>query len=170
MWKLIKMFYCLRSHWAVKKPQTSTREHWGLHAMIQSWPSNLAVHSFLTVKNINEMNRRSWNLVCHLLTHKLKHQILRFMRLKQADCPNLTQKWWKLLINSKYIWMWVCNLMFSSSWIIKAPHRFEMKCLIFFHSVAVREFLCLDDPPGPFDSLEESRVSVQSLFVQHSVC
>lgn len=26
-------------------------------------------------------------------------------------------------------------------------------------SLAVREFLCLDDPPGPFDSLEESRVS-----------
>ncbi len=25
--------------------------------------------------------------------------------------------------------------------------------------MAVREFLCLDDPPGPFDSLEESRVS-----------
>ncbi|KAL8181967.1 UNVERIFIED_CONTAM: Sorting nexin-16 [Gekko kuhli] len=23
--------------------------------------------------------------------------------------------------------------------------------------LAVREFLCLDDPPGPFDSLEESR-------------
>lgn len=26
------------------------------------------------------------------------------------------------------------------------------------YSVAVREFLCLDEPPGPFDSLEESRV------------
>ncbi|KAG9333738.1 hypothetical protein JZ751_010289 [Albula glossodonta] len=25
------------------------------------------------------------------------------------------------------------------------------------NSLAVREFLCLDDPPGPFDSLEESR-------------
>ena len=24
----------------------------------------------------------------------------------------------------------------------------------------MREFLCLDDPPGPFDSLEESRVRV----------
>lgn len=28
-----------------------------------------------------------------------------------------------------------------------------------FQSLAVREFLCLDEPPGPFDSLEESRVS-----------
>ena len=27
-------------------------------------------------------------------------------------------------------------------------------------SFPVREFLCFDDPPGPFDSLEESRVSV----------
>lgn len=31
--------------------------------------------------------------------------------------------------------------------------------LFVFGSLAVREFLCLDDPPGPFDSLEESRVS-----------
>lgn len=30
------------------------------------------------------------------------------------------------------------------------------------YSQAVREFLCLDDPPGPFDSLEESRVSVHT--------
>lgn len=32
--------------------------------------------------------------------------------------------------------------------------------LFVFDSLAVREFLCLDDPPGPFDSLEESRVSM----------
>lgn len=31
--------------------------------------------------------------------------------------------------------------------------------LCVFDSLAVREFLCLDEPPGPFDSLEESRVS-----------
>lgn len=31
--------------------------------------------------------------------------------------------------------------------------------LFVFDSLAVREFLCLDEPPGPFDSLEESRVS-----------
>lgn len=31
---------------------------------------------------------------------------------------------------------------------------------VLLDSLAVREFLCLDDPPGPFDSLEESRVSV----------
>lgn len=29
--------------------------------------------------------------------------------------------------------------------------------------VAVREFLCLDDPPGPFDSLEESRAFCETL-------
>ncbi|CAB1340793.1 unnamed protein product [Coregonus sp. 'balchen'] len=29
--------------------------------------------------------------------------------------------------------------------------------------IAVREFLCLDDPPGPFDSLEESRREISSL-------
>lgn len=34
--------------------------------------------------------------------------------------------------------------------------------LFVFDSLAVREFLCLDDPPGPFDSLEESRVSLQT--------
>lgn len=28
---------------------------------------------------------------------------------------------------------------------------------------AVREFLCLDDPPGPFDSLEESRAFCETL-------
>lgn len=37
--------------------------------------------------------------------------------------------------------------------------------LFVFDSLAVREFLCLDDPPGPFDSLEESRVS---LLTSHS--
>lgn len=31
--------------------------------------------------------------------------------------------------------------------------------VIFLCSQIVKEFLCLDDPPGPFDSLEESRVS-----------
>ncbi|XP_048866352.1 sorting nexin-16-like [Brienomyrus brachyistius] len=31
------------------------------------------------------------------------------------------------------------------------------------NSVAVREFLCLDDPPGPFDSLEESRAFCETL-------
>ncbi|GAB5584069.1 sorting nexin-16 isoform X1 [Prionailurus iriomotensis] len=30
-------------------------------------------------------------------------------------------------------------------------------------SLAVREFLCLDDPPGPFDSLEESRAFCETL-------
>lgn len=30
-------------------------------------------------------------------------------------------------------------------------------------SQAVREFLCLDDPPGPFDSLEESRAFCETL-------
>ncbi|CAM9794306.1 unnamed protein product [Lampetra planeri] len=30
-------------------------------------------------------------------------------------------------------------------------------------SAAVREFLCLDEPPGPFDSLEESRAFCESL-------
>lgn len=34
--------------------------------------------------------------------------------------------------------------------------------LFVFDSLAVREFLCLDDPPGPFDSLEESRVSLHT--------
>ncbi|MFT7802304.1 hypothetical protein Z043-112117 [Arapaima gigas] len=34
--------------------------------------------------------------------------------------------------------------------------------------VAVREFLCLDDPPGPFDSLEESRVTRPSVIPQDS--
>lgn len=29
--------------------------------------------------------------------------------------------------------------------------------------LAVREFLCLDDPPGPFDSLEESRAFCETL-------
>ncbi|XP_028659213.1 sorting nexin-16 [Erpetoichthys calabaricus] len=29
--------------------------------------------------------------------------------------------------------------------------------------IAVREFLCLDDPPGPFDSLEESRAFCETL-------
>jgi len=27
-------------------------------------------------------------------------------------------------------------------------------------SVEVQEFFCLNDPPGPYDSLEESRVSI----------
>lgn len=37
----------------------------------------------------------------------------------------------------------------------------HLHCAVpFLDSLAVREFLCLDDPPGPFDSLEESRVSV----------
>lgn len=40
--------------------------------------------------------------------------------------------------------------------------------LFVFDSLAVREFLCLDDPPGPFDSLEESRVSVYSCRCSHS--
>ncbi|KAJ3611653.1 hypothetical protein NHX12_021668 [Muraenolepis orangiensis] len=31
------------------------------------------------------------------------------------------------------------------------------------HSLAVREFLCFDDPPGPFDSLEESRAFCETL-------
>ncbi|KAJ8376921.1 hypothetical protein SKAU_G00075010 [Synaphobranchus kaupii] len=31
------------------------------------------------------------------------------------------------------------------------------------NSMAVREFLCLDDPPGPFDSLEESRAFCETL-------
>ncbi|KAJ7408402.1 Sorting nexin-16 [Willisornis vidua] len=31
------------------------------------------------------------------------------------------------------------------------------------HRLAVREFLCLDDPPGPFDSLEESRAFCETL-------
>ncbi|XP_077055307.1 sorting nexin-16 [Siphateles boraxobius] len=31
------------------------------------------------------------------------------------------------------------------------------------HCVAVREFLCLDEPPGPFDSLEESRAFCETL-------
>lgn len=31
------------------------------------------------------------------------------------------------------------------------------------NSQAVREFLCLDDPPGPFDSLEESRAFCETL-------
>ncbi|XP_020778835.1 sorting nexin-16 [Boleophthalmus pectinirostris] len=31
------------------------------------------------------------------------------------------------------------------------------------HCQAVREFLCLDDPPGPFDSLEESRAFCETL-------
>ncbi|CAK6951999.1 sorting nexin-16 isoform X2 [Scomber scombrus] len=31
------------------------------------------------------------------------------------------------------------------------------------NSLAVREFLCLDDPPGPFDSLEESRAFCETL-------
>ncbi|KAM5211714.1 sorting nexin-16 isoform 2-T4 [Hipposideros larvatus] len=31
------------------------------------------------------------------------------------------------------------------------------------HCLAVREFLCLDDPPGPFDSLEESRAFCETL-------
>lgn len=35
------------------------------------------------------------------------------------------------------------------------------QCLLLLASVPVREFLCLDDPPGPFDSLEESRVSLR---------
>lgn len=30
-------------------------------------------------------------------------------------------------------------------------------------NLAVREFLCLDDPPGPFDSLEESRAFCETL-------
>lgn len=34
--------------------------------------------------------------------------------------------------------------------------------LFVLDSLAVREFLCLDDPPGPFDSLEESRVSLHT--------
>lgn len=38
-----------------------------------------------------------------------------------------------------------------------------MHCFIWL-SIAVREFLCLDDPPGPFDSLEESRVSTILYF------
>uniref|UniRef100_A0A8C4Q882 Sorting nexin 16 n=1 Tax=Eptatretus burgeri TaxID=7764 RepID=A0A8C4Q882_EPTBU len=33
-------------------------------------------------------------------------------------------------------------------------------------STPVREFLCLDDPPGPFDSLEESRVSFVYLLTR----
>ena len=37
---------------------------------------------------------------------------------------------------------------------------------VLLDSLAVREFLCLDDPPGPFDSLEESRVSVTSIYIQ----
>lgn len=36
--------------------------------------------------------------------------------------------------------------------------------LFVFDSLAVREFLCLDDPPGPFDSLEESRVSLHTSY------
>ncbi|XP_067887775.1 sorting nexin-16 isoform X3 [Heterodontus francisci] len=31
------------------------------------------------------------------------------------------------------------------------------------NSTSVREFLCLDDPPGPFDSLEESRAFCETL-------
>lgn len=31
------------------------------------------------------------------------------------------------------------------------------------HCLAVREFLCFDDPPGPFDSLEESRAFCETL-------
>eukprot|EP00062_Callorhinchus_milii_P011876 gi/632958303/ref/XP_007894959.1/ PREDICTED: sorting nexin-16 isoform X1 [Callorhinchus milii] len=31
------------------------------------------------------------------------------------------------------------------------------------NSMAVREFLCLDEPPGPFDSLEESRAFCETL-------
>ncbi|KAK7878013.1 hypothetical protein WMY93_031326 [Mugilogobius chulae] len=31
------------------------------------------------------------------------------------------------------------------------------------HCQSVREFLCLDDPPGPFDSLEESRAFCETL-------
>ncbi|CAB1317805.1 unnamed protein product [Coregonus sp. 'balchen'] len=31
------------------------------------------------------------------------------------------------------------------------------------NSEAVRQFLCLDDPPGPFDSLEESRAFCETL-------
>jgi hypothetical protein len=29
-----------------------------------------------------------------------------------------------------------------------------------YFSRETREFFCLDDPPGPFDSLEESRVCI----------
>lgn len=45
-------------------------------------------------------------------------------------------------------------------------------CLV-FASLGVREFLCLDDPPGPFDSLEESRVSMHiqlEAYVMFSSC
>ena len=31
-------------------------------------------------------------------------------------------------------------------------------CVFFYFSRETREFFCLDEPPGPFDSLEESRV------------
>ena len=31
----------------------------------------------------------------------------------------------------------------------------------FVSSKAVKEFFCIDDPPGPYDSLEESRVSIE---------
>lgn len=37
-------------------------------------------------------------------------------------------------------------------------------CPLFF-SLPVREFLCLDDPPGPFDSLEESRVRLTVSYI-----
>ncbi|XP_049605427.1 sorting nexin-16 isoform X2 [Syngnathus scovelli] len=35
--------------------------------------------------------------------------------------------------------------------------------LFLFDSQSVREFLCLDEPPGPFDSLEESRAFCETL-------
>ena len=40
------------------------------------------------------------------------------------------------------------------------PMFLELICEFFLSSRPVREFFCFDDPPGPHDSLEESRVGV----------
>jgi hypothetical protein len=36
----------------------------------------------------------------------------------------------------------------------------EVNNLFFLFSKPVRDFFCFDDPPGPHDSIEESRVSL----------
>jgi len=45
-------------------------------------------------------------------------------------------------------------------YIIKIEYIEGNNYYIFLFSKPVREFFCFDDPPGPHDSIEESRVSL----------
>ena len=40
--------------------------------------------------------------------------------------------------------------------------------MIYYFSATVHIFFCLNDPPGPYDSLEESMVGLNSVYMGRS--